>query len=100
MTGLSAEDQLNFEKARSLGAQQSQQGAQAALQNAAARGVGGSGLEFGMREQANQEAANRAQTAGLEQAERRLRASGCFTIRRMGRSSATCARTGSPGERL
>jgi hypothetical protein len=66
--GLSSEDALAFDNARSLGAQQSQQGAQAALQNASARGVGGSGLEYAMGAMANQEGANRAHQAGLEQA--------------------------------
>lgn len=67
-SGLSAEDEAAFAKARSLGAKSSRAGAQAAMQDAQARGVGGSGLEFAMREIANQGGANRAQEAGLERA--------------------------------
>lgn len=67
-TGLSAVDQQGFENARQLGNQISSSGTAAALQNAQARGVGGSGLEFAMREMAGQNAADRAQNAGLSQA--------------------------------
>lgn len=67
-TGLSAVDQQGFERARELGNQISNSGTAAALQNAQARGVGGSGLEFAMREMAGQNAAGRAQDAGLSQA--------------------------------
>lgn len=66
--GLSAEDELGFMKARDLGAQSARGGTQAALADAAARGVSGGGLEFAMREQANQGGAQRSQQAGLEQA--------------------------------
>lgn len=66
--GLSDVDQAGFERARSLAGQISRGGNAAALQNATARGVGGSGLEFAMREQAAQDAAQRAQDAGLQQA--------------------------------
>lgn len=67
-TGLSDVDQAGFAKAREQADQISHSGTQAALQNAQARGVGGSGLEFVMREQAAQDAAQRAQDAGLSQA--------------------------------
>jgi hypothetical protein len=67
-TGLSEVDQAGFEKARSIAGQVQKQGQAAALQNAQARGVGGSGLEFAMKEMANQDAASRAQEAGLQQA--------------------------------
>lgn len=66
--GLTAEDQLGFQKAREIGLQQARSGTQAALADAASRGVGGGGLEFAMREMANQGGAQRAQSAGLEQA--------------------------------
>jgi hypothetical protein len=67
-TGLSAIDQQGFENARQMAGQIASSGNAAALQNAQARGVGGSGLEFAMREQANQDAAGRAQQASLQQA--------------------------------
>lgn len=66
--GLSDVDQAGYEKARSMAGQISRSGTAAALQNAQARGVGGSGLEFVMREQAAQDAAQKAQEAGLQQA--------------------------------
>lgn len=66
--GLSDVDQAGFERARSMAGQISRAGNAAALQNATARGVGGSGLEFAMREQAAQDGAQRAQEAGLQQA--------------------------------
>lgn len=46
----------------------SRAGTEAAIANAQARGVGGSGMEFAMREMANQQGAERASNAGLEQA--------------------------------
>lgn len=66
--GLSAEDELGFMKARDMGTQQARSGTQAAIADANARGVGGGGLEFAMREIANQGGAQRSQSAGLEQA--------------------------------
>jgi hypothetical protein len=66
--GLSAEDELGFMQARQMGAQQAKAGTGAALNDAAARGVSGGGLEFAMREMANQGGAQRSQSAGLEQA--------------------------------
>jgi hypothetical protein len=65
-TGLSDADQAGFTKAASQANQIARSGNAAALQNAQARGVGGSGLEFLMREQANQDAATRAQDAGMQ----------------------------------
>lgn len=67
-TGLSDVDQSNFAKAALLGNQAQSSGDAAALQNAQSRGVGGSGLEYAMREQAGQDAAQRSQAAGLDQA--------------------------------
>lgn len=67
-TGLSDADEADFAKARNQATQISRSGTGAALNNAAARGVGGSGLEFLMREQAAQDGAERAQAAGLETA--------------------------------
>lgn len=50
-------------------AQQAQKGqTEAALANAQARGVGGSGMEFAMRGQAGQNAANLAQSGGMQSA--------------------------------
>ena len=66
--GLSAEDELGFQQAKDLGAQQARSGTQAAIADANARGVGGGGLEFAMREIANQGGAQRSQDAGLQQA--------------------------------
>lgn len=66
--GLSDVDQAGYAQARNLGNQISRSGTDAALQNAQARGVGGSGLEFAMREIANQGGAQRGQDAGLQQA--------------------------------
>lgn len=67
-TGLTAVDQQGYQQARDIGNQMAHSGSQAALQNAQARGIGGSGMEFANREIANQEGAGRAQQAGLAQA--------------------------------
>lgn len=67
-TGMSAEDELGFLKARQLGDQQAKGRSEAILANAAQRGISGSGLELGLREQGNQEAAQRAQEAAMQQA--------------------------------
>jgi hypothetical protein len=68
-TGLSDVDNAAFQRARQEAAQISNSGLQASLQNATARGVGGSGLEFAMREMAGQNGANQALNSGLSQAE-------------------------------
>jgi hypothetical protein len=67
-TGLSDVDQQGYTQARDLGNQMANSGSQAAMQNAQARGIGGSGMEFANREIANQQGAQRAQQAGLQQA--------------------------------
>lgn len=67
-TGLSDVDNAGYENARNIGNQMLSSGNAAAIQNAQARGVGGSGLEFAMREMANQQGAQNAQQAGLQQA--------------------------------
>lgn len=67
-TGLSAADELGYVRARNEGAQMAKAGTEAALASAAARGVSGGGLEFAMREMANQGGAQRAQEAALETA--------------------------------
>src|SRR4051812_36244203 len=67
-TGLSDADQLGYLKAKAAGHQLAKSGNDAAIQNAQARGVAGGGLEFALREMANQDGANRAQEAGLQQA--------------------------------
>jgi hypothetical protein len=65
--GLSDVDRAGFAEARSMGDQMAKAKTGAALQDAQVRGVGGSGLEFAMRESGNQEAAQRAQQAALQQ---------------------------------
>lgn len=67
-TGLSDVDNQGFERARQLASQIQNSGTAAALQNATARGQGGSGLEFAMREMANQQGSQNALNAGLDQA--------------------------------
>jgi hypothetical protein len=67
-TGLSDVDQAGYEKARQNAGQIQHSGLQAALQNANARGIGGSGMELGLREMANQQGAQSALDAGLTQA--------------------------------
>jgi hypothetical protein len=67
-TGLSDVDNLGYERARQEAGQISNAGTEAALANATARGVGGSGLEFGMREKASQDAAQREQDMAAQQA--------------------------------
>jgi hypothetical protein len=66
--GLSDVDQAAYARARSDAGQISSQQTGAALQNAQDRGLSGSGMEFAMREQAGQNAANSAQSADLQQA--------------------------------
>lgn len=78
-TGLSDVDQAGYEKARQIGEQAAHSGLAAAMQNAQARGVGGSGLEFAMREMANQDAAGKAQDAALQQASDSARQRALYT---------------------
>lgn len=67
-TGLSDVDQAGYAQAQNVGSRLIKQGTAAALQNAQARGVGGSGLEFAMREQANQDGAEQARQSAMAQA--------------------------------
>lgn len=67
-TGLSEVDEQGFNQARKIGARTARAGNAAAMQDARVRGVSGSGLEFAMREMANQDGADRAQDAALAQA--------------------------------
>lgn len=67
-SGQSDIDAAGYDQARQLGAQQARAGTQAALQNAEARGIAGSGQEMAMREMANQGGAERAHSAALQQA--------------------------------
>jgi hypothetical protein len=67
-TGLSDVDAAGYQNARNLGNNLAQGREGAAMQDAAARGVGGSGLEFAMREMGNQAGAQQAQQAALQQA--------------------------------
>ena len=66
--GLSSQDKLAMEMANQDAGVRAKQARMAAQQNAQARGVSGSGMEFAMGEIANQEAANRARSQGMEQA--------------------------------
>lgn len=66
--GLSDVDKAGFQDARDEAAQIARGNSQAALADAQARGVGGSGLEFAMKEIGNQGATERAQRANLETA--------------------------------
>lgn len=67
-TGLSDEDALGFEEAKRLGNRTAKSGRDAALQNAEMRGVAGSGLEFAMKEMAQQDGAEATRMAALQQA--------------------------------
>lgn len=71
--GLSSEDELGLYNARQMGNQMAKGREDAAIQNAQARGVAGSGLEFAMRQMGNQEAAQRSQQAALEGAAQQAR---------------------------
>jgi hypothetical protein len=66
--GLSVEDQAAFGQAKAQAGQTLSNSAASALQNAQARGIGGSGLEFAMREMGAQNAAQNQQAANLQQA--------------------------------
>lgn len=67
-TGLSDADAADFERARQEGTQVARGARDAALNDARARGVAGSGLEMAMREAGIQSGAQRTQNAGLETA--------------------------------
>lgn len=67
-TGLSDADAAQFERARQEGTQIARAGRETAINDARSRGVGGSGLEFALREAGVQAGAQRAQNAGLETA--------------------------------
>lgn len=63
--GNSPVDDYNYYKAGNLANQESASNTASALQNAQARGVSGSGLEMGLREQANQSSLNRMHDTNL-----------------------------------
>lgn len=65
-TGFSEVDEANLMSARDQADSMARQNREAILQNAQARGVGGGGLEFALKEMANQEASERARRAGME----------------------------------
>jgi hypothetical protein len=65
--GQSAEDMAVFERAKQQANQIAKQGTQSAIESARARGVGGSGLEFAMREMANQGGSASARARALNQ---------------------------------
>lgn len=66
--GLTLADKAVFEEGKAQSNQQARQNREAILQNAVARGVSGGGLEFALKEQANQEAAERARRSAMTQA--------------------------------
>jgi hypothetical protein len=67
-TGLTDVDAAGFDKARELGNQEARAGRESALRDAQMRGVGGSGLEFALREAGNQSGAEMARKSGMDQA--------------------------------
>lgn len=67
-SGLSDADKAVFAEARNVADRQAQSNRAAQLQNAQARGVAGSGLEMQMSALGDQEAANRAAQANIQQA--------------------------------
>lgn len=66
--GLSDVDAAGYQKSRDEAQQIAQGQSGAALANAESRGLSGSGMEFAAKEMAGQSAANRAQSADLQQA--------------------------------
>lgn len=66
--GLSAVDEAGFAEARDMGEQMARAGTQSAIEDAQRRGVGGSGMEFAMREIANQGGAQRGAEAARNKA--------------------------------
>lgn len=77
--GLSAEDELGMEKARSEAEQMARGREQAVIQNLQARGQGGAGMEAALRAQAAQESANRARQGAMEQAAQTARQKALYT---------------------
>lgn len=67
-TGLSDVDAAGFNNASRIGQQVAKQGRASAINDANSRGVGGSGLEFAMREAGLQSGAEASQKAALETA--------------------------------
>ncbi len=76
--GLNDADVAGFEKAREMGDQMAHAKTGAVMQDAQARGVAGGGLEFALREQGNQDAAQRAQDAALAQSAARANQRGQY----------------------
>lgn len=66
--GMSDADVASFNQAHEMGDQMARAKTGAVMQDAQARGVAGGGMEFALREQGNQDAAQRAQDAALQQA--------------------------------
>ncbi len=67
-TGLSDADKAGFNAAHEMGDQMARAKTGAVMQDAQARGVAGGGMEFALRDQGNQDAAQRAQDAAMQQA--------------------------------
>lgn len=67
-TGFTDSDKASYDLATKSANQAARQRSDALLQEAARRGIGGSGIELGLREQANQSAMDRANTANLQRA--------------------------------
>lgn len=73
-TGFSDMDKAAVERAMDSANQRAKQDRLAAIQNAQARGVAGGGMEFALREIANQEASDRARKQAFDAAEASSRA--------------------------
>ena len=67
-TGLSELDEIAFNQAQMAAGADARRGRESIMENARARGVAGGGMEMALKQQAEQEAAERARRAGMEQA--------------------------------
>jgi hypothetical protein len=65
-SGMSEQDALSRQQMIRTAGREAKSATDSALESARSRGVGGSGLEFALREMASQNAADRAQDAGLQ----------------------------------
>lgn len=78
-TGLSDVDKATFSQAQEQANQQARGSREAIQQNAMARGMGGSGLQFAMQEQGNEAANQRAHDQNLQQASDSARQRALYT---------------------
>lgn len=70
-SGLTAEDEADYAKIRNRTGKQARQARDSILQNAQMRGVAGGGMEFALKDAANQDAVERAQEAYLNKMQTR-----------------------------